>query len=99
MRRVDEVVTQGLVHVLVDLEAVGEDGRVVVRHQVVVEALDGQLLLVAVGLVGLVEADQAQYAVAVVVWKNDLVEARIALKLERENYTLYAFASKSYKLV
>ncbi len=81
MRRVDKVVTQRLVHVLVDFEAVGEHGRIVVRHEIVVEALDGELLLLAERPVRLVEADEAEYAVAVVVWKDDLVEARIALKL------------------
>ena len=71
--------TERLVHVLVDFEAVGKDGRVVVRHQVVVEAFDAELFALAERAVGLVEVYEAEDAVAVVVWKDDLVEARVAL--------------------
>ena len=39
MTRVDIVVWEGLVHVLVDVQPVEEDGRVLVGHQVVGQAL------------------------------------------------------------
>ena len=43
MRRVDVVVTKGLVHVLVDVETVEEDGRVLVRHQVATESVEAHV--------------------------------------------------------
>lgn len=73
VRRVDEVVTQRLVHVLVDVEAVEEDGRVVLGHEKVVEALFAHALFLFVLDVRLVQVDQTQYAVAVEVRKDDLV--------------------------
>jgi hypothetical protein len=44
VRRVDEVVAKRMVHVLVDVQAVQEHGRIVVGHQVVVKAFDRQAL-------------------------------------------------------
>ena len=81
VRRVDKVVTQRLLHVLVDVEPVQEHGRIVVRHQIVVEALYAHLLACLERLVGLVRVYDAEDAIAVVVGKDDLVEAWVALKL------------------
>ncbi len=82
VRRVDYVVAQRLVHVLVQVESVQKDWRIVVRHQVVVEALDAQSLLFTKVFVHLVGVYQSQDAGPVVVGEQDLVEARIALKLD-----------------
>ena len=42
VRGVDVVMRQWLVHVLVDLESVEEDGRVLVRHQVATETIEAE---------------------------------------------------------
>lgn len=73
VRRVDKVVTQWLVHVLVDVETVEEDGRVVLGHEKVVEALFAHVLFFFVVGIRLVQVDEAQDAVAVEVRKYDLV--------------------------
>ena len=73
VRRVDKIVTQRLIHVLIDIESVEKHGRIVVRHEIVVKALYAELLFGLEGLVRLVRVYQAQYAVAVVVGENDFV--------------------------
>ena len=60
------------------------DGRVVVGHEVVVEAVEAEAVEAREGGARLVGVEAAQQRGAVVVGEEDLVEARVALRFVAE---------------
>ena len=72
---------QRLIHVVIDFQPIEKDGRILVGHQVACEPVARQLAGVTVRRIQLVELDDTLGTFRVEEWKEDFVQARIALGL------------------
>ena len=79
VRGIDQIVAHGLVHVVVDFQTIEKDRCILVGHQVTREPVARQIAGVAVRGIQLVELDDALGTFRVEEWKENFVQARIAL--------------------